>query len=255
MKPLYVTVTGSKLYGTNTPKSDTDFKGICFPEVHELIGLSNFEQQEFKQGPDDGPDKAEGTIFTVEKYLRLCLKGNPTVIELAFAGEDFHIHTTKIGEEVNDYVRNNMITKHLFKPYSAYHRAQIKKLQSMNRTGKRAQSVIDNGYDPKFAMHAYRLARQCVIVMEEGILRPTLDVDDREMALKIREGKVNFSKDEVLSILEDVDKDMHTAYKNSSLKEKPNFNDTQDFLVDLHHRYLKGEYDVQLQDGFDYNDL
>jgi len=31
VKPLYISYFGSKLYGTNNEKSDTDFKGIFLP--------------------------------------------------------------------------------------------------------------------------------------------------------------------------------------------------------------------------------
>jgi predicted nucleotidyltransferase len=251
MKPLYVTLVGSKLYGTYTSESDTDFKGIAFPEVDELIGLKNFEQKEFEDTEhEDGPDKMEGSIFAVRKYINLCMKGNPTVIELAFADPKFHAFTTPLGLEIMEYVREHMLTKHLFKPYSAYHKAQMRKLQSKKREGKRKEIVETHGYDPKFSMHAYRLAKQCVIVFREGVLRPTLDPEDLELAKKIRAGKENFTMEEVLEILEEVDKEMYDAYKESTLPEAPKFHEVNDFMVDIHRKYIKGHYNMQLENKF-----
>lgn len=256
MKTLFATITGSKLYGTSTPQSDTDFKGIAFGEIDEIVGLKNFEQQEFKDTiNEDGPDKVEGTIWDFRKYIRLCLKGNPTVIEVAFADPKFHLFSTPIGLEIMEFVRKNMLTKHLFKPYSAYHRAQIRKMQSMDRKGKRKDIVDEHGYDIKFAMHAFRLSRQCVIVMEEGTLRPTLDEQDKDLALKIRKGKDCFTKDQVIEILEDVDKQMYVAYKKSQLPEKPDFNKANEFVVRIYKKYLSGDYYHQLSKEFNPNGI
>lgn len=237
MKPLFATIVGSKLYGLSTDQSDTDFKGFGFPEMDELIGLANFEQKQYKNNIEDGPAKVEGSMYAIGKYVQLCMKGNPTVIEVAFADPIHHIYLNTVGEYVLDFIKANMLTKHLFKPYSAYHRAQMKKLQSMNRTGKRAEDVLKYGYDPKFASHAYRLATQCIMVMKEGTLNPTLEGEDRDIALALRAGD-KYNKDEVLAVLEKVDKEMYVAYEASKLPERPNYNVVNNFLVDLHKGYI-----------------
>jgi len=243
MKTIFSTFVGSKLYGTNTVSSDTDFKGIAFGEHDEIIGLKTFEQQEFNNQQPDGPGKCEGTIFAFDRYINLCLKGNPTVIELSFADKSFWNHTTQIGTEIVEFVKNNFITKALFKPYSAYHRAQIRKLQSMERTGKRAEEVKALGYDGKFASHAFRLARQCTIVMKEGTLRPTLDDADKQICLDIRSGK--FTKEEALTLLEDVDKQMYDAYQASTIPSAPDFNKSNEFVMKINKEYLERKFDSQ----------
>jgi hypothetical protein len=244
MKPAFVTIVGSKLYGISTPQSDIDFKGFGFAEIDEIVGLKHFEQQEYSNHKPDGPEKVEGVIYDIRRYIHLCLKANPTVIEIAFADPAFHQHATEIGKEVAEFVRTNMLTQRLFPAYSAYHRAQLRKLQSMERTGKRKDLVEKHGYDPKFAGHAYRLARQCCIVLSEGVLRPTLDPADREMCLKIRNGE--FTKDECLKILQDVDVQMYEEHKKTSIPVAPDFNKANKFVCDLTLRYLKGEFDSQL---------
>jgi len=250
MKALFATLVGSKLYGISTETSDTDIKGIALGEISQLIGLENFEQQEFKNDVEDGPSKIEGVLYAVDKYLNLCFKGNPTVIEIAFADPKYHLYSTPIGEEVCDFVRKHMLTKHLFKPYSAYHMAQMRKLQSQERVGKRQKIVEEHNFDPKFAGHSYRLARQCVIVMREGVLRPTLDPEDREICLKIRQGKKYFTKESVLELLKSVDTEMYDAYKTSTLKESPDFKLINNFVIDIHLRYIKGEFDNQFKVPF-----
>jgi hypothetical protein len=74
--------------------------------------------------------------------------------------------------------------------------------------------------------------------MSEGVLRPTLDPEDRELALKIRKGKEYFTKDEIIKLLEKVDEDMYVAYKNSSLPEFPSFNKANSFVLDIQKSFM-----------------
>lgn len=234
--PVFITFVGSQLYGTATPNSDKDFKGIGFPDLDEIVGLKHFEQQEYKNNVEDGPNKIEGVIYDIRRYIHLCMKGNPTVIEFACANSNHHILTTDIGERVRKFVRENFLTKHLFKPYSAYHRAQVRKLQSMERTGKRAELVKELGFDSKFASHAYRLAKQCVQVMKTGELNPTLEGEELSVCRTMRNG--DYGKDGTLAILEDVDKEMYAAYNTSTIPEKPNFNKVNEWLTNRYTDYI-----------------
>jgi len=246
MKNIFATIVGSKLYDVATENSDTDFRGIGFTDISNIIGLNNQEQEQYKNDVPDGKDKIEGTCYDVKYFLRLAMKGNPTIIEVAFADPKFHIMTTPIGLEVCEFIKSNFLTKFLFRPYSAYHQAQIRKLQSVKPIGKRKELFDKYLYDLKFCFHSYRLARQCTIIMQEGILRPTLDPIDKEIGLNIRNGM--YSKEQAIELLQKVDVEMYDAYKSTSLPEKPNFNKVNDFCVDIYKKYINGDYDSQLKE-------
>lgn len=245
MKPIYATIVGSKLYGISTPQSDIDFKGYGFEDPDAIVGLKRVEQQEYKNDVKEGPNKIEGVCYTVKQYLHLALKGNPTIVELVFANDKYHVITSDIGKEIYEFGRKHFLTKHLFKPYSAYHMAQIRKLQNTVPIGSRKEMHDIYGFDVKFGSHAYRLARQCVIVMEEGILRPTLDPQDKEIALAIRQGK--YSKEDCLDLLHKVDRQMKEAYGKSTLPAMPDYNIVNKFCCDVYMRYLNGKFDSELQ--------
>lgn len=68
---------GSHLYGTNTPESDEDFRGVCIPYLNVWLSpFSNFEQQEFS-----GEDK---TYYGLKKFFQLASQCNPNIVELLF---------------------------------------------------------------------------------------------------------------------------------------------------------------------------
>ena len=238
---LYVTKVGSVLYGTDTPQSDIDFKGFCLPTYSQLVGLDTFEQQQYCNDVEDGPDKMEGVVYSLKKFFHNAIvKANPTILEVCFADAIFHLASTQLGLEIAEFIRENSVTKRLFKPYNAYHLSQIRKLQSQTRVGKRKEIVDEYGYDLKFACHAYRLGVQATQAMAYGKIIPTLEGEYLDNAIKIRSG--DFSKEEVLKILEQVDKEMYEAYKISTIPDAPDYNKCNDFLTRIHINYLSGKY-------------
>jgi predicted nucleotidyltransferase len=234
---LFVTKAGSHLYGTATEDSDTDFKGFCFPTKEQLLGLDSFEQQEYNNEEPDGPKKMEGQIYSLKKFLHLSvIKGNPTMLEVSFAPEKFWMHSTEVGIEVTDFIKKNSVTKRMFPAYSAYHKAQMHKLMNAERTGKRVVIIEKYGFDVKFMCHAYRLAIQCIHAMNDGVIKPQLEGDELKMALDMRFGKISLQ--EGMKVLKEVDAKMYEAYKTSKIKEEPDHKKCNEFLTEIHKKYV-----------------
>jgi len=78
--PFFLTVAGSQLYGTSTPESDWDLRGVCHQTRESLIGMQPFEQ--FQSGTEDT------TIYGINKFCTLAMGCNPNIIELMFAPVD-----------------------------------------------------------------------------------------------------------------------------------------------------------------------
>lgn len=240
--PIFVSVVGSKLYGIDTIESDTDIKGFGFAEPDQLIGLRKFEQQQFKNDVQDGPDKIEGVIYDVKYFIHLCMKGNPTVLELAFADEKFHILNTGIGKEVCKFVRENMMVKSIFKPYNAYLRAQIKKMENTKPIGARKELVDKYGVDVKFMSHGYRLAVQGCQILKDKSFNPTLSDADSKICRDIRNGK--YTKEEGIELIKSVDVKMYEAYQVSTLTESVDFNKVNTWLTNLYSEWIGFNYDT-----------
>lgn len=67
---------GSRAHGLHTPESDEDTRGVCVPPKRYLLGLSKFEQWQSEGG--------DHVIFSLKKFVRLALDGNPNIIETLF---------------------------------------------------------------------------------------------------------------------------------------------------------------------------
>lgn len=76
----FLAITGSRLYGTDTPTSDLDRRGFLVPKISEIISLQNpMEQIEDKEN--------DIVIYSLKKFFQLLLQGNTQVIETLFSNQ------------------------------------------------------------------------------------------------------------------------------------------------------------------------
>jgi len=77
---IFETVAGSQLYGTSTPESDIDIRGVFIPTREYLYSfLYKIEQIEYKSN--------DITYFDIRKFCHLASQCNPNIIELLFVPE------------------------------------------------------------------------------------------------------------------------------------------------------------------------
>ncbi len=90
--PDLLVIAGSRLYGTNTPESDNDFRGFITPPFEYLAGLSNFQHQVIRE-----PDTI---IYSIKRFFQLLMTGDPTAYEILFAPESSIMECSDIGEVI-----------------------------------------------------------------------------------------------------------------------------------------------------------
>ena len=76
---LFVTISGSHLYGFPSVDSDYDLRGSFARPTRELLGLGVFSDT--IEHMDDGPNPADIVLHEAAKYARLLLKNNGYVLE------------------------------------------------------------------------------------------------------------------------------------------------------------------------------
>jgi hypothetical protein len=87
-KLVYLAKSGSHLFGTNTPKSDLDVKGLFLPSRQSLY-LQNAPQQ-FSQNTNNSnaknsSDDVDVTVWSVQFWLKLLTKGDINAVSLLFS--------------------------------------------------------------------------------------------------------------------------------------------------------------------------
>lgn len=202
----YLTVMGSRAYGTETPESDHDFYGfvvpppeIVFPHLNGFVlgfdNLEPFEQVELQHVPHVELGEFDVTIYNITKYFKLVMAGNPNMTDSLFVDEDSVVFQDTVGK----MVRRN---RHLFLSQKMYHtfrgmlHAHLSRLESGHTKEGRKHLEELHGYDTKDAYHCYRMLFELNQVLREG----DLDLKRNSKFLrKVRTGE--FEKDYVLTSL------------------------------------------------------
>jgi hypothetical protein len=156
-------LVGSTVHGLNVNDGieDRDEMGICVEPLEEAMALwAPFEQFIYRTAAErEGRDNARSTagdldltIYSLRKWTRLALKGNPTIMLLLFTPEDQLVYCDTLGAELRA-LTPSIVSRRVQGPFLGYLQAQKQRL-----TGERGQKRIHRpeleemyGFDTKYA--------------------------------------------------------------------------------------------------------
>lgn len=125
-RTIFLARHGSHAYGTNTPTSDEDFKGVAIPPLNYFFGyLEKFEQAEFHHQKDG----VDAVVYDLRKFFKLAADCNPSIIEVLFTDPADHLLVTPIGERLLQS-RDLFISKKAKHTFSGYAVSQLKRIQT-----------------------------------------------------------------------------------------------------------------------------
>lgn len=117
---------GSHAYGTSTPQSDIDLKGVAIAPAAIYHGFA----QRFEQATTREP--YDMTIFEVQKFFRLAADSNPGIVEVLWAEADDYPHLTPPGERLLEH-RADFLSRKVRYTFSGYALSQLKRIRSHRR--------------------------------------------------------------------------------------------------------------------------
>lgn len=124
---LYKYKRGSFAQGTFIEgKSDIDTCTVYLAPPGQLLGLGLDYQDEVSD------EKHDNVAWEFNKFMRLLLKSNPTVLEALFVDDEFVDYEHPIITELKKN-RDKFVTKKCFNSFGAYAVSQIKKCRSLNK--------------------------------------------------------------------------------------------------------------------------
>lgn len=201
-------VVGSTVHGLQVEgQDDRDEMGICVEPIEHFFGMrKKFEQWVYRTKPEgvrSGPGDLDLTIYSLAKWARLAVRGNPTILTLLFVPAKHMIRYNTVGLELVE-MRECFIGSNIFGPYLGYMRQQRRRLQNKTRMPNRPELVEAYGYDTKYAGHLLRLGYQGIELAETGQLTLPMQDGVREQILAVRQGEI--SEREVLAIAETLER-------------------------------------------------
>lgn len=115
---------GSRSHGLSTADSDEDSRGVCVPPPPYLYGLSHFEQWESEGG--------DHVIYSLQKFVRLALDGNPNIIEAFYVHPEDRLFTHPLARPMLDQ-RDRFLSRKVGLKFGRYAIHQLQKIERHNR--------------------------------------------------------------------------------------------------------------------------
>lgn len=235
---------GSGVHGVATAGTDDrDEMAICIEPIDEAYGIGvPFEQHIYRtaavrEGKSDArsqPGDLDLTIYSLRKWLRLALHGNPSVIVLLFT-------PTVVLENATGYsLRHDMgphfASRQAGKRFLGYLQGQRQKLlgERGQKNVNRPELVEKFGYDTKYAGHMLRLGYQGIEYMRTGRLTLPMAEPYRSRVLDVRQGRV--SQADVVAETLGVEDTLKELQDSSPLPLVPNTAAVNEWMLD---RYLE----------------
>lgn len=232
---------GSNLHGLHLPgKDDRDEVGICIEDRAAVIGFSPFEQYIYRtaaerEGKHDAPSQPgdlDLTIYSLRKFLRLAMQGNPQLIQTLFVPIDLCIERAPLGVDLQNRIAPLIISRQAGARYLGYLEAQRQRLM-----GERGQKKVNrpeleakHGFDTKYAMHILRLGFQGVELLSTGKLTLPMPEKDRAFVYATRLGQVPLQ--DVLTRAGELERDIKDLASDGPLMAEPAREEIEAWMVE-----------------------
>ena len=140
---------GSHLYGTNTPDSDTDYKGIFMP-TKEMILLGKIPKsinnnKKKKEGEKNTSDDVDFELHSLHYFIELSCKGETAALDMLHVNDENLVIDSDIWTDIQ-LQRNLFYTKNL-KAFVGYARRQAAKYGIKGSRLNTAREFLDCIYD------------------------------------------------------------------------------------------------------------
>jgi hypothetical protein len=243
-------VVGSTLHGLAIEGTDDrDEMGVCLENLRFAAGLQSFEQFIYRsaaerEGKHDAPSRAgdlDLTLYSLRKYVRLALNGNPTIMLLLFVPPELCIKRTAIGARLQELVPA-FVSRRAGGAFLGYLTAQRQRLLG-ERGGKdvrRPALEAAHGYDTKYAMHMLRLGVQGVELLRTGRITLPIPEPERGYLRDVRQGRVQLQ--DVITRTGELERELKDLRDTSPWPEVPDAKAADAFLVSTYGAWWSTEW-------------
>ena len=200
-----------------------------------LFGFEHYVERTQPEGVRSGPGDLDLVAYSLRKYVRLALKGHPTILLLLFVPPELTLVETELGRELRA-LAPAIVSRRAGRGYLGYLRGQRERLLGTRgqKRVNRPELVDAHGYDTKYAMHAEWLGHQGMELLETGRLTLPMPEPARSRVMAIRTGELTF--EEAIAEIDGVEDRLEAALVASSLPREPDRAAIDAFLVDVYHR-------------------
>ncbi len=236
---------GSGVHGTNiVGTDDRDEQGTCLEPPDYVVGLNRFDQYVFRTQPEgvrSGFGDLDLTVYSLRKWMRLAVAGNPTVLLPLFVPPEEIVTITEAGRSLR--ANADMILSrqagHRFLGYLRSQRDRMVDHPNGTRTN-RPELIAVYGFDVKYAGHMVRLGLQGVELLETGRITLPMPEPWRTWIVDLRQGK--HTKDEALAVAADLEAQLERLVTTSDLPDQPDMKRVNQWMVEAYAKCWMEEW-------------
>lgn len=240
---ILCTQVGSGVHGTAIDGTDDrDEMGICVEPPEFVIGLRSFEQYIYRTaaertGDYNAPSQAgdlDLVVYSLRKWMRLALQGNPTVLIPLFAPDSEIVTITDLGQEL----RNNtdlIVSRQAGHRFIGYLRGQRERMLNgtVAKRVNRPELIERYGFDTKFAGHMVRLGLQGVELLETGHITLPMPEPWLTWIRDLRQGR--HTQQDAIDAAAELEARLLELVNTSALPAKPDTTRANDWLLKAYH--------------------
>jgi uncharacterized protein len=200
-----------------------------------LYGFEHYVERTQPEGVRSGPGDLDLVAYSLRKYVRLAMKGHPTILLLLFVPDDLIVAKTELGDQLRA-LKPALLSRRAGRGYLGYLRGQKDRLlgERGQRNVNRPELVEAHGYDTKYAMHAARLGYQGVELLLTGKLTLPLPEPARSRVMAIRTGERTLA--EAVAEIDQLEVWLAAALDRTELRAEPDRVAVDRFLVQAYRR-------------------
>jgi predicted nucleotidyltransferase len=211
--------------------------------MQDLVGFTEFEQYIYRsaaerEGRHDAPSQPgdlDLTIYSLRKFLRLAMQGNPQIIQTLFVPPALTLWRNRDGNELQE-LAPFIVSKKAGMRYLGYMESQRQKL-----LGERGQKRVNRpeleekfGFDTKYMMHVLRLGFQGVELLSTGKLSFPMPDADRAFTYATRLGEVPLQ--EALTKAGELERELKDLLSSSWVRDEPDREYIQSWMLETYSR-------------------
>lgn len=230
---------------------DIDHMGVRIESFEE--SFTDYEQTIFRSaaqrtGKHDAPSEPgdlDLTLYSLRKFVRLALKGNPTILTLLFVPLSHQICGDSRGQGLQE-MSSHIVSRRAGGAFLGYLQAQKHRFMGLSGMDvTRKESIERFGFDTKYAMHMLRLGIQGVEILTTGRLSVPMPGDQSDYLRSVRRGEV--AKDAILERTGQLEGEIKALLDTSPLPEHPNVEAVYDWMQKTYWYTWSATYGHRLQ--------
>ncbi|HEY4357453.1 MAG TPA: nucleotidyltransferase domain-containing protein [Acidobacteriaceae bacterium] len=230
-------VGGSELHGAKVGATDDlDVYGIFLEPPAKALGFTGRGHFVWSTASDErrnGPDDVDLTLYSLQRWAELAMKGNATALHFVFA--EATSESLPIWEDVHNS-REIFLSKRSAEQFLGFAENQKQRItgeKGQGNKGIRHEYVGKFGYDTKAAMHCLRLYFECIELMETG--RITLPRPEKDLLIDVRSG--GWTLERFLRFAQELDARARTAAEASTLPDAVDVVAVSELVAEVHLKF------------------